>query len=142
MKFPSNCLRETVFVGNSVNMEYDLFISHFNVCVSVLEPKWQALLLYFTHQELSVCVWFTRLIQTLMENDTDCFTHTRSYELCALSYLGQFRRCKALCGILGKNVFHASRSEAEILWVQESPFGSHFTVVTIWVHLKLLQNDC
>lgn len=32
-----------------------IFSSLILTCVSVSEPKWQALLLYFTHHELSVC---------------------------------------------------------------------------------------
>ncbi len=49
----------------SVNWVYRLFILHCMcvcvcvwcvcVCMCVLEPKWLALLLYFTHGELSVC---------------------------------------------------------------------------------------
>ncbi len=110
-------------ISHSVIRVYGLFILHFNVCVCVcgvcVGAKMTGPATVF-HSWWVKCVWFTRLIQTLMENDTDCFTHTRSYELCALFVFIQIGEKQRCC-----------ESSGDSIW--PTLYCGH--------HLKLLQHD-
>lgn len=131
-------------ISYSVNRVYGLFIWHFNicvcVCVCVLEPKWQALILYFTHGELSVCgspdlsrgSWKMTLTasHTL---DLMSFVHS------ATSKLGNLEDVQLYVAFMWVNMFFIQVGEKQRCC--ESSGESFWTTLYCGHHLKLLQHD-
>lgn len=129
-------------ISHSVIRVYGLFILHFNVCVCVcvLEPKWQALLLYFTHGELSVCgspdlsrrSWKMTLTasHTL---DLMSFVHS------ATSKLGNLEDVQLYVAFIWVNIFFIQVGEKQRCC--ESSGDSIWPTLYCGHHLKLLQHD-